>query len=208
MLGSIQLGFAGDVERAIEWGERGLRLSPLDPWSFVACHGMFLAHFQAGRFEQATNAAVSRSSTIPAFSISTCSWRRRSESSADRRGEDGRLARARTPARFQYRRMVRGDRSRGRRSLCSERRSARSRFTRLARQHIEDASPVSRSISASCARTGVYREILRYDRARSSDPELRRTDHLQPPPECFDHRRLIRGHCRSRHDRNALRNAG
>src|SRR6266700_6451330 len=57
ILGSIQLGFAGDVERAIEWGERGLRLSPLDPWSFIACHGMFLGHFQAGRFEEATNAA-------------------------------------------------------------------------------------------------------------------------------------------------------
>ena len=58
ILGSIQLGFAGDVERAIEWGERGLRLSPLDPWSFVACHGMFLAYFQAGRFEQAMSAAT------------------------------------------------------------------------------------------------------------------------------------------------------
>ncbi len=35
ILGSIQLGFAGDVERAIEWGERGLRLSPRDvPRSF------------------------------------------------------------------------------------------------------------------------------------------------------------------------------
>ena len=26
------LRFAGEAERAIEWGERGLRLSPLDPW--------------------------------------------------------------------------------------------------------------------------------------------------------------------------------
>src|SRR5947199_4181715 len=70
ILGSIQLGFAGDVERAIEWGERGLRLSPLDPWSFVACHGMFLAHFQAGRFEQATNAARKSVQHNPGFSIS------------------------------------------------------------------------------------------------------------------------------------------
>ncbi|HYU12060.1 MAG TPA: adenylate/guanylate cyclase domain-containing protein [Stellaceae bacterium] len=70
ILGSIQLGFAGDVERAIEWGERGLRLSPLDPWSFVACHGMFLGHFQAGRFEQATNAARKSVQHNPGFSIS------------------------------------------------------------------------------------------------------------------------------------------
>ncbi len=70
MLGSIQLGFAGDVERAIEWGERGLRLSPLDPWSFVACHGMFLGHFQTGRFEQATNAARKSVQHNPGFSIS------------------------------------------------------------------------------------------------------------------------------------------
>src|SRR5204863_2528633 len=70
ILGSIQLGFAGDVERAIEWGERGLRLSPLDPWSFVACHGMFLAHFQAGRFEQAKSAARKSIQHNPAFSSS------------------------------------------------------------------------------------------------------------------------------------------
>src|SRR5712671_3422722 len=65
-----ELGFAGDVERAIEWGERGLRLSPLDPWSFVACHGMFLAHFQTGRFEQAANAARKSVQHNPGFSIS------------------------------------------------------------------------------------------------------------------------------------------
>ena len=70
ILGSIQLGFAGDVERAIEWAERGLRLSPLDPWSFVACHGMFLGHFQAGRFEQATNAARKSVQHNAGFSIS------------------------------------------------------------------------------------------------------------------------------------------
>ena len=70
ILGSIQLGFAGDVERAIEWGERGLRLSPLDPWSFVACHGMFLGHFQTGRFEEATNAARKSVQHNPGFSIS------------------------------------------------------------------------------------------------------------------------------------------
>ena len=70
ILGSIQLGFAGDAERAIEWGERGLRLSPLDPWSFVACHGMFLAHFQAGRFEHAMSAARKSIQHNPGFSIS------------------------------------------------------------------------------------------------------------------------------------------
>jgi hypothetical protein len=32
MLGSVIFAWAGEVERAIEWAERGLRLSPFDPY--------------------------------------------------------------------------------------------------------------------------------------------------------------------------------
>ena len=35
-LGGVVLAWAGDAERAIEWAERGLRLSPLDPWRSTA----------------------------------------------------------------------------------------------------------------------------------------------------------------------------
>jgi adenylate cyclase len=35
MFGSVIMVFAGDADRAIEWGERALRLSPFDPMSFI-----------------------------------------------------------------------------------------------------------------------------------------------------------------------------
>ena len=35
-LGSVIAGWAGHAERAIEWGERALRLSPFDPLSYLA----------------------------------------------------------------------------------------------------------------------------------------------------------------------------
>ena len=57
ILGSIQLGFAGDVERAIEWGERGLRLSPLDPLSYGPAMGCSSVISRLGASSEATNAA-------------------------------------------------------------------------------------------------------------------------------------------------------
>ena len=36
MFGSVVMGWANEPERAIEWGERGLRLSPFDPQGFGA----------------------------------------------------------------------------------------------------------------------------------------------------------------------------
>ena len=56
-LGSILLAWAGEAERAIEWGERGLRLSPLDPWRFSAFYSSALGHFHRGRYEEAAAAA-------------------------------------------------------------------------------------------------------------------------------------------------------
>src|ERR1019366_10654832 len=48
--GSIVLAFADETERAIEWGERGLRLSPLDPWRSSAFLALAIGHFQHGRY--------------------------------------------------------------------------------------------------------------------------------------------------------------
>ncbi|HET9954570.1 MAG TPA: hypothetical protein VFQ61_08695, partial [Polyangiaceae bacterium] len=53
LLGSPVLGWGGDAERAIEWAERALRLSPLDPWNFFCCHGLVLGHFLLGRYREA-----------------------------------------------------------------------------------------------------------------------------------------------------------
>jgi TolB-like protein/tetratricopeptide (TPR) repeat protein len=70
ILGSVILAFAGEAERAIEWGERGMRLSPFDPWAFSAYHALTLAHFHRGRYEAAADAAHKSVQSNPAFSFS------------------------------------------------------------------------------------------------------------------------------------------
>ena len=67
-LGSILLGWAGEAERAIEWGERGLRLSPFDPWRFSAFYAAALGHFHRGHYEEAAAAARKAVQYSPAFS--------------------------------------------------------------------------------------------------------------------------------------------
>jgi TolB-like protein len=70
ILGSVILAFAGEAERAIEWGERGMRLSPFDPWAFSAYHALTLAHFHRCRYEAAADAAHKAVQSNPAFSLS------------------------------------------------------------------------------------------------------------------------------------------
>jgi tetratricopeptide (TPR) repeat protein len=70
ILGSVILGWTGEAERAIEWGERAKRLSPFDPWAFAAFHSFTLGHFQRGRFEEAARAAYRLVLSKPAHSIS------------------------------------------------------------------------------------------------------------------------------------------
>jgi len=57
ILGSVMAAFAGDAERAVDWGERGLRLSPLDPLGYAAWFSITLGRFQRGEFEAAAEAA-------------------------------------------------------------------------------------------------------------------------------------------------------
>jgi TolB-like protein/Flp pilus assembly protein TadD len=68
-LGSIIAGWAGDAERAIEWGERSLRLSPLDPLNYLAYNSIAMGHFQRGRYEEAVSAARRAIQFNPDFSI-------------------------------------------------------------------------------------------------------------------------------------------
>ena len=68
--GALMMGWGGEAENAIEWGERGIRLSPFDPWISAALHGMFLGHFLRGRYEEATTAVRRAIRSKPGFSIS------------------------------------------------------------------------------------------------------------------------------------------
>ena len=69
ILGSLILVFGGEAERALEWGERGLRLSPFDPWRASAFVAIALAHFHRGRYEEAAAVARKAIQATPGFSI-------------------------------------------------------------------------------------------------------------------------------------------
>ncbi len=70
ILGSVVFAWAGDAERAIEWGERGLRLSPFDPWRSSAFISIALGHFHRARYEEAAAAGRKSVQFSPGFSIS------------------------------------------------------------------------------------------------------------------------------------------
>jgi TolB-like protein len=70
ILGGVILGWAGQAERAIEWGKRALRLSPFDPWAFAAFHALMLGHFHRERYEEAADAAYKAVTSNPGHSIS------------------------------------------------------------------------------------------------------------------------------------------
>jgi adenylate cyclase len=69
ILGSVILGWTGSAERAIEWGEHGLRLSPFDSWAFAAFGALAMGHFLRGRYGEAANAAQRAVQSNPAHSI-------------------------------------------------------------------------------------------------------------------------------------------
>ena len=68
--GSLIMGWGGEAEDAIEWGERGIRLSPFDPWIAAALHGIMLGHFLRGRYAEAENAGSRSVRSKPGFSVS------------------------------------------------------------------------------------------------------------------------------------------
>jgi TolB-like protein len=69
ILGSVVLGWGAEAERAIEWSERGVRLSPFDPWAFAAYDAQAMGHFFLGQYEKAAAAAYKSSQANPAHSI-------------------------------------------------------------------------------------------------------------------------------------------
>jgi adenylate cyclase len=68
--GGVALGFGGEAERAIEWGEKALRLSPFDPWNWMSWHAVYLGYFQQGACDAAANAMRKSIQCNPGFSIS------------------------------------------------------------------------------------------------------------------------------------------
>jgi adenylate cyclase len=69
MLGSTAMGLLGEAERAVEWGELAIRLSPFDRWIFGAYDGISLGHFMNRRYEDAANAARRAIQSNPGFSL-------------------------------------------------------------------------------------------------------------------------------------------
>lgn len=69
ILGSVMLGWGGDAERAIEWSERGMRLSPFDPRAFAAFDAQAMSHLLRGRYDESCRAAYKSVQSNPAHSI-------------------------------------------------------------------------------------------------------------------------------------------
>jgi len=69
ILGSVILGWSGEAERAIEWSERGMRLSPFDSWAWAAFDAQAMSHLVRGRYDEACRAAYKSVQANPAHSI-------------------------------------------------------------------------------------------------------------------------------------------
>jgi adenylate cyclase len=69
ILGSVVFAFGGEGERAIEWADRGLRLSPFDLYRSSAFIASSLGHYQLGEYDEAVAAARKGVQANPAFSI-------------------------------------------------------------------------------------------------------------------------------------------
>ncbi len=69
ILGSVIFSWTGQAERAIDWAERGMRLSPFDPWAFAAFGSFALGYFLLGRYDAAVHAAYRAVQSNPGHSI-------------------------------------------------------------------------------------------------------------------------------------------
>ena len=69
MYGSVAMGWANEAERAIEWGELALRVSPFDRMIYAAHLERAVGHFASGRYEEAVAAARRTIRANPGFSV-------------------------------------------------------------------------------------------------------------------------------------------
>ncbi|MBV8536126.1 MAG: adenylate/guanylate cyclase domain-containing protein [Alphaproteobacteria bacterium] len=68
--GGAALAWKGDAERAIEWGERAVRLSPFDRMLYAPCHAIALGNLVLGHNDKAAEAARQAVHCKPEFSLS------------------------------------------------------------------------------------------------------------------------------------------
>jgi len=68
-LGSLIFAWGGEAERAIEWADCALRLSPLDPHRNTAFVASSVGHFYRGEYEAAAAAARKAIQAAPGFSV-------------------------------------------------------------------------------------------------------------------------------------------
>jgi TolB-like protein len=69
ILGSVILGWGGEAERALEWSEKGVRLSPFDSWAWAAFDAQAMSHLLRGRYEESCRAAYKSVQANPSHSI-------------------------------------------------------------------------------------------------------------------------------------------
>jgi adenylate cyclase len=73
LLGATALAYGGEAERAIDYCERALRISPAqDRANYYSHHALSIAYFLTRRYEEAANAARRAIQSGPDFSISHC----------------------------------------------------------------------------------------------------------------------------------------
>jgi adenylate cyclase len=70
--GSVVLSYAGEAERAIDWGERALRISPIDRFAYIPQHAIATGYFLRGRYEEAATFARRAVQSNPSFSVMHC----------------------------------------------------------------------------------------------------------------------------------------
>ena len=68
--GSSALAYAGEAERAIDWAERALRISPFDRLNYIAYQALAIGHFLRGRYDEAAHAARRAMQSDPSLSVS------------------------------------------------------------------------------------------------------------------------------------------
>jgi TolB-like protein/tetratricopeptide (TPR) repeat protein len=69
-LGGVAMAYAGDTDRAIEWGARALRLSPFDRLRYSCYQAHAIGHFMQGRYPAAVDAARHAVQFSRGFSVS------------------------------------------------------------------------------------------------------------------------------------------
>jgi len=70
ILGTAVLSWSGEATSTIEWAGRALRLSPFDPWKFIAYRSLTLAHFLMARYDLAAEAGRRAVQFNPGFGSS------------------------------------------------------------------------------------------------------------------------------------------